>query len=98
MAAVCWQLVQLLGSYYIAHTVKGAQETYGTFAVVIGLLTWFFLVAQLTLLSAEVNVVLRARLWPRSIFEGPRTDADRRAIERQADEIAAALHHMGDSR
>ena len=33
------------------------MNTYGTFALVIGLVSWIYLVASATLLSAEVNVV-----------------------------------------
>ena len=38
--------------------IAGASDTYGTFAVVIALLSWFHLVSRLVLLSAELNVVL----------------------------------------
>ena len=70
-AAVGWQVLQLLGGWYIAHTIKGASSAYGTFAVVIGLLTFFYLAAQITLLGAELNVVRCKRLWPRSLLEPP---------------------------
>jgi hypothetical protein len=40
------------------------------FAAVIGLLSWLWLAAQLSLVAAEVNVVLDQRLWPRSLFGG----------------------------
>ena len=49
----------------------------------IGLLSWFFLLAQLVLLAAEVNVVLQRRLWPRSLT-GELTRADRLALRRAA--------------
>ena len=45
----------------------------------IGLLSWFLLLAQLLLLSAEVNVVLRRRLWPRALA-GDLGEPDRRAL------------------
>jgi hypothetical protein len=54
---VFWQVLQLVGGYYVNHQIKGASQTYGTFAVVIGLLSWLYLQAQLTLLSAEVDTV-----------------------------------------
>jgi uncharacterized BrkB/YihY/UPF0761 family membrane protein len=56
---------------------------YGTFALVIGLLSWIYLGAHITLLAAEANVVAHRRLWPRSfsvIAEQPATDADERAL------------------
>ena len=58
------------GTLYVTHTLKGAQKTYGTFAGVIGLLSWMYLLAQVTMFAAEVNVVRHRRLWPRSLF-GP---------------------------
>jgi len=36
------------------------------------------------LLAAEINVVLRYRLWPRSITQPPLTRADRRTLARLA--------------
>jgi hypothetical protein len=51
---------------------------------VIGLLSWLWLAAQLTLVAAEVNVVLDQRLWPRSLFGG-RVVADERAMRRAAE-------------
>jgi hypothetical protein len=57
---------------------------YGFFAIVIGLLSWLFVAAQLTLLAAEVNVVRHYRLWPRSLTQPPLTSADRATFERLA--------------
>jgi hypothetical protein len=80
VAAVFWQILQLVGGFYVTRTLD-ANKAYGTFAVVIGLLSLFYLQAQLTLVAAEVNVVLRNRLWPRALVDPPRTDADRRAYD-----------------
>ena len=44
---------------------------YGGLAVVIGLLSWLYLQAQVTLLAAEVDVVLARHLWPRSLVADP---------------------------
>jgi YihY family inner membrane protein len=56
------------------------NSTYGPFATVIGLLSWFFLLAQATVLCAEINVVRARKLWPRSLPKQPLTDADRTAL------------------
>jgi membrane protein len=80
LAAVAWTLLQALGGYYVGHELKGASDTYGTFATVIGLLAWIYLGAQVTLLAAEVNVVKKRRLWPRGIVQPPLTSADERAL------------------
>ena len=44
-----------------------SSALYGTFGVVLGLLAWLYLQAELTLYAAEIDVVLVRRLWPRSI-------------------------------
>lgn len=79
VAAAGYVLLQNVGTLYIDHVVKGAQNTYGTFAGVIGLLTWMFLLGQWVILAATINVVRTLRLWPRSLFRPPLTRADRRS-------------------
>jgi len=79
-----WFLLQKFGSHLVNSRVAGARNAYGTFALVIGLLFYFFLLAQVTLYSAELNVVLAKGLWPRGLrtLTGvPTTEADRRAYE-----------------
>ena len=68
IAAVGWELLQLLGGWYLSHEVRNATPVYGTFALVIGLLAWIHLGALFTLLGAEANVVRERRLWPRSLL------------------------------
>jgi membrane protein len=84
LAAVGALALQSLGGWYVDHAITDASAIYGTFALVIGLLSWFFLIAHLLLIAAEVNVVLRWRLWPRSLT-GELEPADRRALERIAE-------------
>ncbi len=74
LAAVAFQVLQLIGTALVAHKLKGAQATYGTFATVIGLLSWFYLQSQVTMIAAELNVVLQFHLWPRSINDDPITE------------------------
>jgi membrane protein len=74
--------------------VTNASDTYGTFALVIGLLSWIYLAAHIILLTAEVNVVATRRLWPRSfsvVSEQPLTRADERAL-RQRGRIEQRRH------
>jgi membrane protein len=78
LAAVGWDVLQSIGGLYVSHVVKGASETYGTFAAVIGLLAWLYLGARIVVYAAEINVVLTRRLWPRSIMDPPEP-ADRKA-------------------
>lgn len=67
VAAVAWSILQELGTDLLTRRVEGAQQTYGSFAVVIGILFWFLLLGQITLYCCELNVVLEDRLWPRSL-------------------------------
>jgi membrane protein len=39
-AGVLYEFLQTLGGYYVGHVVKDAGNLYGTFALVIGLLSW----------------------------------------------------------
>jgi membrane protein len=69
-AAIGYEILQLLGSYYVTHTLKSATNVYGTFALVIGLLSWIYLTATIVLMAAEGNVVATRGLWPRPL-SGP---------------------------
>jgi uncharacterized BrkB/YihY/UPF0761 family membrane protein len=66
VGGVAWLALLGAGGYLVGHNLKHASEVYGFFAVVLGLLCWLYLGAQLTLYAAEVNVVRARRLWPRS--------------------------------
>ena len=80
VGAVGLLLLPQLGSFVVRRFIAGASDTYGTFAIVIALLSWFFLVSRLLLLAAELNYVLAGRLWPRRLVSADEpTDADRRA-------------------
>ena len=83
LGAVAALALQALGSWYVNRTIAHASAIYGTFALVIGLLSWFWLAAQLLLVAAEVNVVLRWRLWPRALT-GELEPADQVALRRFA--------------
>jgi membrane protein len=73
VATIGWEILQLVGGWYISHEVKNASAVYGTFALVIGLLAWIHLGATFVVLGAETNVVRARRLWPRSMFGRPGT-------------------------
>jgi membrane protein len=85
VAAVLWQLLQHLGGYYIDHGLKHREALYGIFALVLGLLAWLYLGAQLVIFAAEINVVRKRKLWPRSFFSEPLLDADKRALTSSAE-------------
>lgn len=86
-AAIGYELLQIVGGYYINHVLKSANNTYGTFGLVIGLLSWIYLAAHITLLAAEGNVVASRGLWPRSfslVLEQPSTGPDRQALRQRS--------------
>jgi membrane protein len=66
-SAVVWQVLQFAGGYVVAHSLRNASALYGTFGLVLGLLAWFHLQAQLTLYAVEADVVRARKLWPRSL-------------------------------
>ncbi len=78
LAAVAWQILQWIGGTIVHHATNSA---YGVFGVVLGLLAWFYLQAQITLYVVELDVVRARRLWPRSLVPPPLTDADLRAYQ-----------------
>lgn len=86
-AGVAWQILQAVGTYYVGHELRHASTVYGTFGSVIGLLSFIYLSAHVTLLAAEGNVVATRGLWPRSfsvVLEQPSTSADRRTLTTRA--------------
>jgi inner membrane protein YhjD len=80
VAAVVWTILQSIGGYYIGHVLKKASGVGAEFGLVIALLVWLHLGAQITLYAAEINVVLTRRLWPRSLFGPPEAPADKRTL------------------
>jgi uncharacterized BrkB/YihY/UPF0761 family membrane protein len=85
VATICWQLLQHVGGFYIDHLLKRTGPLYGVFALVLGLLAWLYLGAQMTIFAAEINVVKARRLWPRSFFSDPLLAADKRALTASAE-------------
>jgi YihY family inner membrane protein len=75
-----WTLLQYVGGALVEHSLRNSSQVYGFFAVVLGLLAWIFLGAQLTLYAAEINVVRARRLWPRSLVQPPLTAADEQVL------------------
>jgi membrane protein len=88
LAGVVFFVLQLISSLIISRYLSSAQSTYGAFATVITILWWFYLQAQITLLGAQLNVVLTERLYPRSLVGAPETEADHRALQQYADKAA----------
>jgi YihY family inner membrane protein len=83
VAGVCWTLLQLLGTYLVHHFLR-TDSVYGVFATVLGLIAWIYVAVRVIVYSAEINVVLARRLWPRSIVQPPLLKADRESLSLQA--------------
>jgi YihY family inner membrane protein len=80
VSALLWQVLLAAGGLLVTHQVRHAQSLYGAFGVVLGLVGWLQIQAQLTVLAIEVDVVRERRLWPRSASPPPLTQADREAL------------------
>ncbi|GAB7184400.1 virulence factor BrkB [Kitasatospora sp. Ki12] len=80
LAGPLFTLLQAFGALLVTHELRHAGQVYGFFATVIGLLSWLYLAAQITVYAADTNVVLARRLWPRSILQPPLTDADEEVL------------------
>jgi YihY family inner membrane protein len=83
-AAVAWQILQVAGGYVVAHFLHRSSELYGTFGLVLGLMAWLYLQAQITLYAVEMNVTWVRKLWPRTLFPPPYTKEDLAAYQMYA--------------
>jgi YihY family inner membrane protein len=84
VGGVAWTVLQAVGGYVVGHDLKGASALYGLFGLVLGLIAWIYLGAEITLYAAEMNTVLFHRLWPRGMVQPPLTEADQRSLAFQA--------------
>jgi len=80
VAAVGWTILQYGGTLLVGHTLRHASQVYGYFGSVLGLISFLYLAAEVTVYAAEVNVVRRRHLYPRSIAPPPLTEADRAVL------------------
>lgn len=69
LGAVGWLALQNLGGYLIQHQLHRTTAIYGFFAIVLGLIFWINLGAQLFLYATQINVVRSLHAWPRGLFE-----------------------------
>lgn len=86
LSGLVFFVLQQLSAFIIARHLNSAQSTYGHFATVITILWWFYLQSVVTLLGAQLNVVLKERLHPRSLVDAPQTEADHRVLQAYARE------------
>ena len=67
LSGIAFFVLQELSTLIISRYLKNAQSTYGHFATVITMLWWFYLQSMITLLGAQLNVVLKEHSYPRSL-------------------------------
>ena len=75
VAAICFTALITVGSGLVNHQIRNSSETYGQFAVVIGLVAFLLILAKISIYAAELNVVLDRHLWPRPLREDKKADA-----------------------
>jgi YihY family inner membrane protein len=80
---ILYTVLQVLGTWLVHHYLH-SDSVYGVFADVLGLVAWIYIAVEVTVYSAEINVVLARRLWPRAIVQPPLTEADRASMALQA--------------
>jgi membrane protein len=87
LSGVVFWILQAASSVIISHELHKTQSTYGHFATVITILWWFYIQAEVSMYGAQLNTVLKERLYPRSLLtKAPETEADRRAYRAYAKE------------
>ncbi|HSX15291.1 MAG TPA: YihY/virulence factor BrkB family protein [Candidatus Saccharimonadales bacterium] len=88
LASVGLLVLQTVGGYLITHQLHNLRGLYGQFALVLVVMFWLYLQAQVLVYAIEINVVQAYKLWPRSTTSKPLTAADEKAYrlyaERQA--------------
>lgn len=80
IAAVFWEILQFFGGFYVKHVFRHASPVGAEFGIVIALIVFLHIGAQLTLYAAEINVVLVRRLYPRSLLGPPEEPADKATL------------------
>jgi YihY family inner membrane protein len=84
VGGIAWTILLAIGGYLIGHDLRNDSAVYGLFGMVLGLLAWVYLGAEISIYAAELNTVLARRLWPRAMVQPPLTAADERSMALQA--------------
>ena len=72
-----WTVLQYIGGLLVEHSLRNTSKEYGAFALVLGLIGFLYLAAEVTVYAAEMNVVRARHLWPRALVQPPLTTADK---------------------
>jgi uncharacterized BrkB/YihY/UPF0761 family membrane protein len=103
--AIGWTVLQYVGGALVSHSLRNTSKEYGTFALVLGLVGFLYLAAQVSVYAAEINVVKARRLWPRTLVQPPLNEADRRVLsslalesKRRPEQVVSAGFDEADRR
>ena len=103
IAALGWSLLQYGGTWLVTHQLRHASQLYGYFASILGLMSFLYLAAVITLYAAESTVVRARHLYPRSLVQPPLTDADRAVLtalalqgQRRRDQVVSTTFSASD--
>jgi YihY family inner membrane protein len=80
LAGIAWEVVLVLGNWFVTSRLDQAAGLYGVFAYVLVALSWVYLATRIVLVATELNVVVARRLWPRRITQPPLNDQDREVL------------------
>jgi len=92
-AAAGFEILKLVGAFYIARVTKNATATYGTFGVVIGTLVWLNLVSRFVVFAAVWTVTA-----PYDDDVAPSGTADRQLAEQAGIPVEFARENAPDTR
>jgi len=82
LAGLLWTVLQAAGALVVKHYLS-SESVYHIFGIVLALIGWIYLLVQILIYCAELNVVVVRRLYPRSMLQPPLTEADRAALALQ---------------
>ena len=98
LATIGFQILQSVGGYLISRELTKLSSLYGSFALVVGILFWIYLLSQIVLYSMEVAIVYKLKLWPRSLTTEELTNADKHALRlyAQRERLVSKPHEKVD--
>lgn len=83
LAGIAWAILTGVG-VGLVHLLAHSNSLYGTFTPVLALLGFIYLMARISILGIEANVVRARHLWPRSLDNENLTRADLTQLEQLA--------------
>lgn len=82
--AVGWEVLKVYGASYVNTVIKHASAINGIFAFVLGIFAFIYVAAILAVVSMEIDVVLRRKLYPRALLTPFTDDVDLTAGDERA--------------